>query len=168
MADIEKIRALLKKVEKLSPSGFGIAFHFRLTSPDFLFQTYPKNWIDIYSEKGYIMHDPVVRWGFTETGAIRWADIELSDEYNILEESVSYGLKYGIAITVESGGTRSGGGLARADREFTDAEISELTGYIQDLHDLTATQTGMSEELRNELHDLSVKMTHPATDPSAT
>lgn len=51
MADIGKIKAILESVEDLAPAGFAIAFHIRLTSPDFLFQTYPKNWIDTYSER---------------------------------------------------------------------------------------------------------------------
>ncbi len=166
MADIGRIQTLLEQVQSLSPSGFGIAFHFRLTSPDFLFQTYPKDWIDIYSEKGYIMLDPVVRWGFTETGSIRWSDIDLPDDHKILEESARYGLKYGVALTVESGGTRSGGGLARNDREYTDAEITELTGYVRELHDQTASKDGMVPELQQELNRLSVDMTHPPSTES--
>ena len=163
MADIEKIKTLLKQVGALAPSGFGIAFHFRLTSPDFLFQTYPKNWIDIYSEKGYIMHDPIVRWGFSETGTARWSEIEIPDDLGILQESIPYGLKYGLAVTVDGGGTRSGGGAARADREFTDAEMTQMASLIQDLHDITASQTGMTDTLREELQQLSIAMTHPST-----
>ncbi|MGJ8610976.1 MAG: autoinducer binding domain-containing protein [Octadecabacter sp.] len=162
MPDIVRIKSLVQSVGSLAPSGFGIAFHFGLTAPDFLFQTYAKDWVDIYSEKGFVMHDPVVRWGWTETGSIRWSEIEIPDDHKVLEQGAKYGLKYGIGLTVESGGTRSGGGLARNDREYTDAEIAELTGHIQELHDLTASKDGMTAELRQTLHRLSSEMTHPS------
>jgi LuxR family transcriptional regulator len=150
MANIGRVKSLLEQVENLSSSGFAIAFHIRLTSPDFLFQTYPKDWIDIYSEKGYVMVDPIVRWGFTQTGAIRWSGLGDLDDQNILKQSLAYGMAYGVA------------GFARKDREYTDDEINVLTQHVQDLHEQTASRTGMDETLRNELHDLSVNMTHPA------
>ncbi|MCF2872201.1 autoinducer binding domain-containing protein [Octadecabacter sp. G9-8] len=161
MADINKVKDLLKTVENLSPSGFAIAFHIRLTSPDFLFQTYPKNWIDIYSEKGYVMVDPIVRWGFTEIGAIRWSQLGDLDDQGILEQSLTYGMAYGVAIATETQGSRSVAGFARNDREYSDAEIAALTQHVQDLHEHTASKTGMSEALRTQLHDLSIEMTHP-------
>lgn len=163
MADIGKIKELLEEVENLAPSGFAIAFHIRLTSPDFLFQTYPKNWIDTYSERGYVMVDPIVRWGFTETGSIRWSKLSDLDDQNILEQSLAHGMAFGVAIATEVEGDRSCAGFARNDREYTDEEISKLSALFQDLHDQTASKTGMDAGLRSELHDLSVKMTHPAT-----
>lgn len=162
MADISKVKSLLESVENLSPSGFAIAFHIRLTSPDFLFQTYPKNWIDTYSEKGYVMVDPIVRWGFTQIGAIRWSQLGDLDEQNILEQLLAYGMAFGVAISTETAGSRSVAGFARNDREYTDDEIATLTQHVQDLHDHTASKTGMAEDLRAELHNLSVSMTHPA------
>ena len=92
MADISKIKVLLESVQKLSESGFAIAFHIRLTAPDLLLQTYPKEWTDIYSEKGFVMVDPTVRWGFTETGSIRWSSLGDQDEQNVLGQSVAYGM----------------------------------------------------------------------------
>jgi len=163
MADIGKIKILLESVENLAQSGFAIAFHIRLTSPDFLFQTYPKNWIDMYSEKGYVMVDPIVRWGFTETGSIRWSKLGDLDDQNILEQSLDYGMAYGVAIATETGGSRSVAGFARPDREYTDAEITQLTQCVQSLHELTVSKDGMDAALRDELTQLSIKMTHPAT-----
>ena len=92
MADISKIKALLEHAGEISESGFAIAFHIRLTSPDFLFQTYPKEWTDIYSEKGLVMVDPIVRFGFTETGSIRWSALRENDEHNVLEQSLAFGM----------------------------------------------------------------------------
>lgn len=168
MADIEKIKSLLESVENMSASGFAVAFHVRLTSPDFLFQTYPEDWNAIYSEKGYVMVDPIVRWGFTELGSIRWSDLKDQDEHNILDQSLAYGMAYGAAVSLEADGTRSFAGCARPDREYTDAEIQELSGYIHELHSQTTSKTGMSDELRAELLALSIKMTHPSSGGPAT
>ncbi|MDC1229675.1 hypothetical protein N8Z63_08310 [Octadecabacter sp.] len=71
-------------------------------------------------------------------------------------------MAYGVAIATETEGSRSVAGFARKDREYTDDEINVLTQHVQDLHEQTASRTGMDETLRNELHDLSVNMTHPA------
>ncbi len=163
MADISKITSILETVEDMSPSGFAIAFHIRMTASEFQFQTYPKDWMKTYSEKGYVMVDPIVAWGFSNNGAIRWSELAELDTHNIFEQSKTYGLNYGVAIGVEHDETRSVAGFARPDREHTDAEIAELTGHVSALHRLTASKNGMSEELRNELHQLSIRMTHPGT-----
>mgnify|MGYP000654313970 CR=1 FL=1 len=163
MSGTSKIKDLLSDAEKLAPSGFAFAFHIRMTTPDFLFQTYPKAWIDTYSEKGYVMVDPIVRWGFTEIGHIRWSSLSEMDDQNILEQSRAYGMNFGVAIATETGNSRSFAGFARPDREYDDAETSKLIGYVQSLHDLTASKNGMEADLRDELQRLSIEMTHPST-----
>lgn len=161
MPDIEQIRDILLRFEEQSPSGFAIAFHIRFTTPDFLFQTYPKDWIDLYSEKGMVMFDPIVRWGFAETGHVRWSALGDLDEAGVLEQSVPFGMSYGVAIATDEGNSRSVAGFARDDREFTDAEITSLAADVETLHRATATTDGMTDALRNELHKMSVEMTHP-------
>ena len=163
MNTITKIKDVLEIVDKASPSGLAIAFHIRLTSPDFLLQTYPKAWTDIYSEKGYVMVDPTVRWGFTEVGTIRWSDLKHLDDESILEQSLAYGMVFGVTIATDTGGSRSLASFSRADREYSDSEIAELQEHVQTLHDLTASPTGMDKNVRDELHKLSVEMTHPKT-----
>lgn len=161
MSEYDTIRDSLKRIESLSPSGFAIAFHIRFTSPDFLLQTYPKDWIDIYSERGYVMSDPTVHWGFNNTGAIRWSDLAATDPQGIFAEAARHGLRFGASIATETGGSRSFSSFARADREFTEDEIATLSGLLEDLHHATASQNGMSSGLRDELHRQSVAMTHP-------
>ena len=168
MADMSEATEVLEALEGLSPAGFAIAFHVRLTAPDFLFQTYPKPWIDTYSEKGYVMADPIVRWGFTETGWIRWSDLAEMDDLDILPQSRAYGMTYGVAIAIETDGSRSIAGFARGDREFTDADIAVLSRHVERLHALTETKQGMSDDMREELHRLSVRMTHPAPGGKTT
>ena len=163
MAEISKLKVLLKSVDSLAPSGFAIAFHIRLTSPDFLFQTYPKDWTNIYSDKGYVMQDPTVRWGFVETGSIRWSGLTEMDDHNILGQSLAYGMAYGVTIATDTGGSRSLASFSRPDREYLDDEIKQLSQCVQSLHDMTAFQGGISENWRTELHLLAVVMTHAAT-----
>ncbi len=162
MTDIGTITSLLETAEDLSPSGFAIGFHVRLTSSELQFQTYPKDWIKTYSERGFILSDPSVSWAFTNTGGKRWSDLSAQDPENIFQQAAEYGMKFGISIGVASANSRSMAGFSRPDREFTDPEIAQLTQLVQDLHDLTDTATGMPEPMRAELHRLSVKMTHPS------
>jgi LuxR family transcriptional regulator len=68
---LNEIKNRLETVKEMSPAGSAIAFHVKLTSPEFLFQTYPKVWTEIYSEKGYLMVDRIVGWGFANIGSIR-------------------------------------------------------------------------------------------------
>lgn len=162
MKDFSHITTLLETVEDMAPSGFAIAFHIRLTASEFQFQTYPKKWIETYSERGYVMSDPIVGWAFQNTGAVRWADLKSMDTLDIMGQSAEYGMKFGAAVGVESGPSKSVAGFARPDRNYSDTELTLLTEYVQNLHDLTASQNGMSAELRAELHRLSINMTHPS------
>ena len=57
------IAAVLQDFDQRSPAGFAVALHFDFTTPTFLFQTYPKRWMDYYSAGGLVMHDPVARMG---------------------------------------------------------------------------------------------------------
>ena len=68
MSSRSEIERYLAQLGELSPSGFAIAFHIRYTTPAFLFQTYDRRWLDLYSQKGLVMQDPIVSFGFTETG----------------------------------------------------------------------------------------------------
>jgi len=163
MADISKITALIEKVEDMSPSGFAIAFHIRMTTAEFQFQTYPRDWTKTYSEKGYVMVDPTVIWSFSNTGAIRWSDLADLDSHDVFGQAKAYGINHGLAVGVEHDETRSVAGFARPDRAHTDAEMIELTECVSELHKLTASKNGMDEDLRAALHELSIKMTHPST-----
>lgn len=162
MADFNSITTLLETVEDMAPSGFAIAFHLRMTTSEFQFQTYPKKWTEIYSERGYVMSDPTVGWSFQNNGAIRWSELESMDTLDIYGQSKKFGLNFGAAVGVESTSSRSVAGFARPDRRYTDQELDQLVDHVQQLHDLTKSETGMSTELRSELHQLSVRMTHPS------
>ena len=155
------IRRYIARLQDRSPSGFAIAFHIHFTTSDFLFQTYDQEWIDLYSKEGLVVHDPVVRWGFENTGWTRWSDLPYDDPRGVMAQAHRFGLTYGIAAGIEEGGSRSVAGFARADREYTDAEARVLLADATALHLATAVAGRLSPEARAELRQMSVEYTHP-------
>ena len=154
------IAGLLEAVDRMSPAGFAIALHIRYSSSAFVFQTYPPKWVEIYNERGYILHDPVVTWCFENTGWIRWRDLGDRDERGVMAEARRYGLLYGVSIALFEGGTRSIAGCARSDREYLDVEIAELRDLVHALHCETAGKETMPEEDLAALRAMSVRLTH--------
>ena len=122
----DRISALLTKLHAASPAGFAIALHVRYTSPRYLFQSYAKEWLDTYSREGLVLHDPVVRWGFTHEGTIRWN--ALDDPARVMHRAAAHGLRYGAVVAFVHDGSRTMAGFARGDRELSDDEINAVTG----------------------------------------
>lgn len=164
MGSKSEIERYLAHLGNLSPSGFAIAFHIRFTTPAFLFQTYDRRWLDLYSQKGLVMQDPIVRFGFEGTGWRRWSDLD--DPAGVLTESAAFGLAYGVAVAIDEGGSRSVAGLARPDREFGDTEVSDLVRTVGDLHLITLEAGKLSDEAHDELKRMSVALTHPTARSS--
>ncbi|ROU02367.1 autoinducer binding domain-containing protein [Histidinibacterium lentulum] len=164
MSSRSEIDRYLTQLGALSPSGFAMAFHIRYTTPAFLFQTYDRRWLDLYSQKGLVMQDPIVSFGFTQTGWRRWSDLD--DPAGVLAQSADFGLAYGLAVAIDEGGSRSVAGLARPDREFDDREIAELVRTVTDLHLITLQAGQLSAEAHDELKRMSVALTHPAARPT--
>lgn len=154
------IAGLLEAIDRMSPAGFAIALHIRYSSSDFLFQTYPPKWVEIYNERGYLMHDPVVTWCFENTGAIRWRDLEERDEKGVMREARRYGMLYGVSIALVEGGSRSIAGCARSDRDYLDVEITELQALVRELHGETAGLGRLSEQDTAALQAMSIRLTH--------
>lgn len=137
MSALHGIDKDLRHLDSLSPSGYFVGLHIRFTSPMMTFQTYPQAWTDHYTENGYAMRDPIIAWGFTQLGATRWSEITFPDTFGILGEAARHGLVFGIAVSCGLVSSRTISGLARADREFTDAEIALASSIIVRLHDVT-------------------------------
>ncbi len=168
MANSGEIEGILSKLKDQSPAGLAIALHIRFTAPAYLFQTYPKEWINLYSEQGLVMHDPIVGWGFTNTGSIRWSELGLSDPQGVLLKAREFKMNFGIALATEVEKSRSVSGFSRSDREFTDTEITALSNLTTRLHNLTAAARPLSAETRAELRKMSITFTHPLICGSLT
>lgn len=156
-----EISETLGKLHRLAPAGYALGFHLEYTTPKFVFQTYPKAWLDYYSSNGLIMIDPMVAWAFENTGTQRWSDLD--DSSGVLKMAADHGMKYGVVIVTASDDSRSIGGFARLDREFTDAEIAELQADVIAIHDDTADTAKLDATTVEHLKKMSIMVTHPGS-----
>lgn len=127
----------LRLLDPLAPKGYNMGLHIRFTSPLMTFQTYDTAWLNHYTENGYVLRDPMVAWGFATTGATRWSNKRIPDPFGILKEARKFGLTYGVTVSCGPIGSRTIASVARADREFEDAEMDQIEQIIQRLHDMT-------------------------------
>jgi LuxR family transcriptional regulator, quorum-sensing system regulator SdiA len=153
------VAALLEELDRRSPAGFAIGLHIRFTTPTYMFQTYPKRWVDHYSSAGLLVDDPVVRWGFHNVGHIQWTDLEAIDNKRVLDRAKDFGLMNGVAISVLNSASRSIGGFARADRDYDEREMTELEAAFAQLHRATLGMTELSESDRDALTEMSIRLT---------
>lgn len=154
------VAALLRDLDARSPAGCAIGLHIRFTTPRYMFQSYPKRWIDKYSSSGLFVHDPTVGWGMSNVGWVRWHDLEDIDSHHVLELAKDYGIMNGVTIALLIEGSRSIGSFARSDRDYETSEIRELSPIFEDLHRLTLSFETLSADDRLALKDLSVRLTH--------
>ena len=154
------VAALLHDLDARSPAGCAIGLHIRFTTPRYMFQSYPRRWIDKYSGAGLFVHDPTVGWGMSNVGWVRWQDLEEIDSHRVLELAKDFGIMNGVTIAVLIEGSRSIASFARSDRDYETAEIDEIAPILEDLHRLTLSLEGLSADDRLALKDLSVRLTH--------
>ncbi|WP_342075143.1 autoinducer binding domain-containing protein [Yoonia sp. SS1-5] len=134
----------LAQLKSLSPEGYSLALHLRFASARILMQTYRSDWIEYYTERGYLVCDPIVSWGMSKTGTERWSTLNHPDPHDILGQAAVYGLRFGVAVSHGSSSSRSIGGFARADREFTDDEIATIQKVVSDLHQVATPSTSLT------------------------
>lgn len=151
----------LKALASMADAGYALAFHIEYTRPTFLFQTYPEAWASEYSDKGMVMSDPTVHWGFENEGTRRWSALIDQDVGGILALAADYGLTYGVTCAVEADGTRSMCSFARSDREFRDDECAKLLACTTVLHRATAELNALPAEMLAALETLQIRVSHP-------
>ncbi|MGB3148220.1 MAG: autoinducer binding domain-containing protein [Paracoccaceae bacterium] len=151
---------LLRKLHKASPAGFAIGLHIQYTTPRYFFQSYKKEWFDIYSAKGYVMQDPSIRWGFSNEGTKRWSELADEDTLGVLVEAAQHGVAFGTAVSVVRSGSRTIAGFARSDREMTDLEIASIHKDLRQLHDETLNVMVLSPEFHETMRQMSIYLTH--------
>lgn len=141
----------LSRLNKLAPRGYALGLHIRFASAHLLFQTYDSAWIERYTERGYMLCDPLISWGFGNVGALRWSELGFPDPHGILEQAAEFGLVYGVAISHGPTNSRTIGGFARSDREFTDDEIRLIHGTVCHLHDESTPPEKLTAAQRHAL-----------------
>ena len=156
--DISKTLANLMDV---ATAGFVLGLHIRFTTPTYLFQTYPKAWIEEYSRDGLLLRDPAVAWVLSNEGHVSWEELAPLDQDRVFERAAAHGLVHGVTMSLVRDGSRSLGGFARPDRYFTPGEIERIEAGMTELHEATASTRPLSPELRESLRRLSIAFTHP-------
>lgn len=154
-----QITSILERFNGLAPNGYALGLNIAYTTPRFMFQTYPKIWLDYYSRNGLIMFDPMVAWGFENTGTARWS--ELDDSAGVMKKAAEFGLARGVVVVELSDDDRSICGFTKNAAEFTDAEIAELAENVAALHALTADLLRLDPETVTQLRKMSIMVTHP-------
>lgn len=146
MAETVSLSQLLAALDSHNHAGFAVGLHIKFTSPTHLIQTYPVAWNEHYSKNGLVMADPAVAWGVSNEGFIRWSDLIENDRAGVFAAAAEHGLKFGAMVSVLQDGSRSIGGFARADQEFSDAELQELVEIVAALHTTTADAGSLSAD----------------------
>ena len=124
----------LQELEALAPLGYTVGLHIRFASPLYFKSTYSQAWQETYSRNNYALRDPLVFWGVSQTGVTRWSRIALPDPFGVLAEAHAHGLTYGAIAATGKITSRSIVGVARADREFDQAELDEVERLARELH----------------------------------
>lgn len=161
MANHYDIVGEMQKLADKASAGFALAFHVQYTRPTFLFQTYPEAWISEYSEKGMVMSDPTVHWGFENDGYKSWSALADQDTSGVLTSAASHGLAYGVTCAFGGDDRRSMCSFARTDREFTDAECLALLDSVKALHQATDGLATLEPAFLKSLEDMGVKVSQP-------
>jgi LuxR family transcriptional regulator, quorum-sensing system regulator SdiA len=132
-----QIKRHLDRLASLSNSGYALAIHIRYTRPTLLYRSYGQSWIDHYTEKGFMLSDPTVRWGLRNTGMVNWSDLHESDPEGVFDAARTHGLFNGITYSTGREVSRTISGHTRSEAAFSAEERAELTALIDEIHRLT-------------------------------
>lgn len=134
MSERKVVNQLLDALDQLAPMGYSVGLHIRYASPLVYKSSYPAEWRDFYNSHSYYLRDPLVFWGVGVEGTTRWSAIPLPDPFSVMAKAASHGLKFGAVSSYGPITSRSIVGVARADREFDDAELAALRELTIRLH----------------------------------
>jgi LuxR family transcriptional regulator, quorum-sensing system regulator SdiA len=148
---IEAMRDLLAQIGLICDTGFALAIHIRFTRPALLYRTYRSDWIEHYSEKGFMLSDPVVHWGLMNSGKVLWDDLSEQDTSGVLSDAKSFGLMNGWTYSVGLASSRTISGHTKSGADFTPDQVATLQTLVQQAHDLTDGIEKFSPEVMDAL-----------------
>lgn len=137
------LQTIRNQIEQISPAGFYIALRVGFSFPEEELNQLPENWVEFYTTRGLVVHDPVMKWVYGNLGATRMSDISLPDPHQIRTMASAFGLRFGAVITVMTPadrGRRTYGMFFRDDRDFADADLQTLHGIVKKLHNGNADE----------------------------
>lgn len=150
------IASWLQEVHERATAGYAVALHLDVHAPRYLFQTFPRAWSVAYADEGLILLDPSAAWGMTGTGRVTWAELASRDHAGVYRRAAGHGLRHGLVVAVQRGGSRSLASLARGDRAFTLDEEEAIEAAVTALHDATRADARLDPGQREVLRRLSV------------
>jgi LuxR family transcriptional regulator len=137
MREEQVVSQLLGQIAALCDTGYLLAVHIRYTRPSLMYRTYPQAWIDFYSERGFMMSDPVVHWGLAQTGVALWSDLSANDPEGVVAAAAAHGLHNGWTYALGPASARTIASMTRSGADFTESQRAELTDLVDQLHALT-------------------------------
>ncbi len=144
----------------MTPGGFAIGLHIDFSGPQFLFQTFPQDWVEYYADQGLQLRDPAVHWGFANSGFVRWRDLVDDDPADVIGKAREHGLTYGMTLSIFEQESRTVGGFAHPDRDYLDAEIEDIQACLLKLHKATLGVTVLSKDDIVALKKMSIRLSH--------
>jgi LuxR family transcriptional regulator, quorum-sensing system regulator SdiA len=150
---LKQVSACLERLGTLCDTGYLLAVHIRYTRPSLMFKTYPKDWLDHYSERGFMMVDPVVGWAMAQEGTAFWDDLAANDPAGVVAAARSFGLSHGVSFAIGPNTSRTIGSVTRST-PFTPDEIDTMRAIITEIHDLTDGLDQMPAKVQDGLRDL--------------
>ena len=135
----------LRQLEELAPVFYVLGYHIRYNSATLMYRTYPDEWMDLYTQNGYMLTDPLVAWGVANQGSARWSALNVPDPNDVLIKAQEFDLNFGIAVSCGLETSRTIGGFARTDREFTDQEMQDVQEIVLHMHRETAPAVNLTD-----------------------
>ena len=160
MDHVGEVRDLLAEIQGHCSSGFAVALHISFSTPRFLFQTYDPVWSKVYSERGFVVQDPTVKWGLEHEGGIDWDDLTDADPANVIGQAKEHGIGHGFTLSVLDEGSRSMGSFTHGDTPFDLETKKTLEDLFRKLHRITQVEGETKKEISDALKRLSVEFTH--------
>ena len=149
------IAQILGKLGTFCDRGFALAIHIRYTRPTLLYQTYAQDWSDHYSEKGYMLSDPVVGWGLGNSGWIEWASLTEHDPQGVIADAAAHGLTNGWTYSTGPAASRTIAGLPRSGAPFSTDERAAMAALVDRAHDITEGFEAFPADLKDRLRRLA-------------
>ena len=144
---MSKLNDYADSILQMSPAGFYLALRVGFTFPEEELNCLPEPWVEHYTRHGLVVHDPLMKWVYSQNGSARWSDVLIADPQAVRLAAQAHGLHYGAAASAVSAaekGKRSYGLFFRADRDFNDGELLNLRILLESLHNGMAMQRNLT------------------------
>jgi LuxR family transcriptional regulator len=136
------------EIWQLAPAGYYVALRIGFAFPMEEVNAFPQGWISHYTKQRFMLFDPVVKWAYSNVGAIRWSELANDDPKRIITQAQSFAMRYGVTVSVfdsDADAQRSFASFTRSDREYTDLEVKLLLAYLTRRHTETAPPTNLTK-----------------------